>query len=260
MKYEVLRFKSEDRIARITLNRPDALNALNLQLLREIREVAEHLKDDPEVKLLIITGEGKAFCAGADLNMVNIAFGDWRQFSLVALEEFNQTILAVEQIPLPTIAMVNGFTFAGGIELCLACDFAIASEDAQIGDQHINYGIIGGPVYPQLTRRIGRQRALELTMTGRWLSGKEAQEIGLVYKAVPREKLEEETQKFASMFVDKNRDALINVKKAIKGSEHLSLVDAFEYALAQTRQHFSTSENARLGVKAFLEKEGPPKF
>ncbi len=122
--------------------------------------------------------------------------------------------IAIEEMPIPTIALVNGYALAGGLELLLSCDLAIAAEEARIGDQHSTFGLVGGSSPWQLPKRIGMQKALYLMYTGGRVSGKEAEELGIVYKAVPGEKLEEELEKLLAQLRDKSRDALEFIKKA----------------------------------------------
>lgn len=259
MTFKTLALSKENRIARVTLSRPEALNALSPELIEELLRVIEGVRDDPEVKALVITGQGRAFCAGADLKFIDHAFTDLALFKDY-LEKFDRVMLALEELPIPTIAVVNGFALAGGLELLLSCDIAIAAEDATIGDQHINYALSGATSNVQLPRRIGLQRALELLLTGRWLSGKEAEEIGLVYKAVPREKLEEEVEKILSHLRDKSREAFAAIKWAAKQGITMSLRESFEYCTLQTMQYFSTSDKPKAGVAAFVSKKEPPKF
>lgn len=259
MEYQTIEFQKQDRVARITLNRPEALNALSADLLNDLRCAFAAVRNDAEVKALVITGKGKAFCAGADLKGIDRFFEEFHLFREY-LDHFDSTILELEELPLVTIAVAQGQTFAGGLELLLACDLAIIDEEAPIGDQHMNFGLMGGPVNVQLPRRIGYQRALHLLYTGAWILGKEAEAIGLVYKAVPKDKLEEELEKILAQVRDRSRDAFIHIKKAVKYGTLLPLRDGFEYCGLQALTYFSTSDKPRQGVRAFVEKKGRPKF
>ena len=146
----------------------------------------------------MVRGEGRAFCSGADLIAMDAAFADHSRLSRY-LEEINACLFRLEELPVPVIAAVHGFVLAGGLELMLACDMAIAAEDARIGDQHVNFGLMpGGGSTQRLPRRIGMQRAMELLTTGRWLSGAEAAAWGLVLRAVPVEKLDQELEELLS--------------------------------------------------------------
>jgi len=259
MKLETLVYKKENRVGRVTLSRPEALNAISPQLLEDLERVMDEAAGDPEVKALVITGEGRAFSAGADLKHV-LGFFDSPAAFAEYLKNFNRVILKLEELPVVTLALVNGFAFAGGLELLLACDLAIAAEDATIGDQHINFALCGGPVHIQLPRRIGTQRALEHNLTGGWVTGRQAEAMGLVLRAVPRDKLEEEGEKLLAQLRDKSREAFAPIKRAVKRGVTMGLAEGFEYSGLQTLQYFNTSDNPRRGVQAFVEKKGPPKF
>ncbi len=259
MDYQTLLLKKDKGIATITLNRPGVLNALNPQLVHELKDAIEQTGAASDVKVVVITGAGKAFSAGADLEFLSKAFREWELLTQFR-DSFNETMLSLCSLPLPTIALVNGFAFAGGLEILLSCDFAIASEDAQIGDQHINYGLMGPVVPVLLPRLIGRSAALDLMMSGKWLTGKQAEGLGLVYRAVPRQRLEDEADKLASSFLDKSRDAFGYIKRVVKESSHLPLQNAFKYGGEQVSEYFAKSGDPRKGIGAFLDKKGPPKF
>lgn len=257
MKYGTVKQEARDRAAYITLNRPDALNAISRELLLDLKEALEETRMDESLKTVVVTGEGRAFSAGADLKFVVGIFDNPVSFRDY-LTLFNETISALENFPLPVIAAVNGFCFAGGIEMMLACDLAIVAEDARIGDQHMNFGLIGGPVFWQLLKRLGWQKSLELIVTGRWLTGKEAESYGLVLKAVPREKLMEEVEAILSQLRDKSRPGLVASKKALRLAREIpSREEAVEAVCQVTYQYITTEKEPREGVKAFLEKRAP---
>ena len=162
-------------IAEIRLNRPGALNSLNFPLLEEFEQALDRVREDKAVKVVVISGAGRAFCTGADLKSVIQLFDEWPRY-VAYLYRITDVFRKVEDLPLPTIARVHGYALAGGLELILCCDMAVASERAQIGDQHANVGLIaGGGGIPRLVRRIGKQSALHLLYTGARVSGVEAQ-------------------------------------------------------------------------------------
>ena len=149
---------------------------------------------DAGVKALVVRGQGRAFCAGADLVAMQESFADNASLRRY-LTSFNEVLFALEELPIPTIAVVHGHALAGGLEVLLSCDLVIAAEDARIGDQHINFGLMpGGGSTQRLPRKIGKQRAMELLFTGRWLTGQEAAEAGLVWRAVPLDELDRELE------------------------------------------------------------------
>lgn len=257
MELSTLKVKKKDRVAYITLSRPEALNAISPQVLADLRQAIGAVGSDPEVKAVVLTGEGRAFCAGADLKFVNTFLADIRAF-VDYLEAFNGTMEAIEECPLPVIAAVNGFAFAGGMELLMACDMAIAAEDARIGDQHQNFGLIGGPVMWQLPRRVGLSKAMELCLTGKWLTGKQAQEYGLVLKAVPKEKLMDEVEALLAQLRDKSRPGLIANKRALReAAKQASFGPGTRVGVSYTIQYMGSAEEPREGIRAFLEKRKP---
>ncbi|MEE9202293.1 MAG: enoyl-CoA hydratase/isomerase family protein [Dehalococcoidia bacterium] len=257
MELSTLKVVNKDRVAYITLSRPEALNAISPQVLDDLRQVIAAAGDDPEVKAVVLTSEGRAFCAGADLKYVSGFLADIRAF-VDYLEAFNATMEAIEECPLPVIAAVNGFAFAGGMELLMACDMAIAAEEAQIGDQHQNFGLIGGPVMWQLPRRVGMPRSMELCLTGKWLTGKEAQEYGLVLRAVPKEKLMDEVEALLAQLRDKSRPGLIANKRALKeAAKHASFGPGTRVGASYTIHYMGSADEPREGIQAFLEKRKP---
>ncbi len=171
MEYTNIKLEKENSVATVRLDRPEVLNALNLELLTELSCAVTEVGKDEGVKALVVRGEGSAFCAGADLTYFETAFGAPDQLNEF-IGQMNDCLFQLEELPLPVIALVHGFALAGGLELMLACDMTIAAEDACIGDQHVNFGLMpGGGSTQRLPRRVGMQRAMELLTTGRWLGG-----------------------------------------------------------------------------------------
>lgn len=257
MEINLVKVHKEDRAAYVTLNRPDKLNALSPELLDALRGVFSRLHDDQEIKAVVVTGAGRAFCAGADLARVEGFLRDIGVF-VDYMQKLNDTMSAVAEFPLPVIARVNGLAFAGGLELLLACDMAITTEDTQIGDQHQNFGIIGGPIHWQLPRHIGLQKAAEMCLTGKWLSGKEAESYGIVLRAVSADALDSEIEKLLDQLRDKARPALIANKKALKRCLTVpDFRDGVRMSAAFCIDYMSAAEEPRIGIKAFLEKRKP---
>jgi enoyl-CoA hydratase/carnithine racemase len=185
--------EDKEGVATLTLNRPDKLNAINIPLMVELRTHLDTIKHDPSVRCVMLTGAGRSFCAGHDLD--SIASGERapsRHFE-------PETIDALEQLPMPTIAKIRGHCFTGGLELALACDLLVASEDAKLGDTHGQWGL--APVWGmsvRLPERVGRSRAKELMFTSRRINGVEAAAIGLVDRAIPEAELEASVAELAA--------------------------------------------------------------
>ncbi len=255
MAYENIIFETEGNVAIIKFNRPKALNAINIDVVKDIQKALDEVESNPSLRVLILTGEGdKAFVAGADISlMVNLTPLQLREFS-VALHELG---FRMEGLSIPVIACVNGFALGGGTEIAMASDFIYASEDAKFGQPEINLGIIPGFGGTQrLPRLVGKGMAKELCMTGALISAQEAKEIGLVNKVFPADKLWEETMKTAKMLASKGKFSLMAVKRCIDRGYDLDLraacaVETDQFALCMA------SPDGREGMTAFLEKRKP---
>ena len=257
MQYNSIELAAADRVATITLNRPDALNALSPQMASELGHAAAAVAADESVKALVVRGAGRGFCAGADLLFFDRVFDDLALLPPY-VSDLNDAFLALEALPVPTIALVHGYALAGGMELMMACDLAIVAEDARIGDQHANFGLIpGGGSSQRLPRRVGLPRAMELFTTGRWLSGAEAADWGLALRAAPAASLDAELETLLSALRPKSRAGLARMKSLARASQHLPLRDGIALESATFTHHFATSPHPRAGIQAFKEKRQP---
>jgi enoyl-CoA hydratase len=249
-------YSVSDGIAEIRLNRPGALNSLNPPLLDELEDALSSVRSD-QAKALIISGAGRAFCTGADLKSVIALFDEWPRY-VDYLYRISDVFRQIENLPLPTIARVHGYALAGGLELILCCDMAIAAEDAMIGDQHANVGLIaGGGGIPRLVRRIGRQNAVHLLYTGAQVTGTQAERLGIVLKAVPSRELDDTISGLALDLSSKSRTSLSYMKRVVLAGADVPLVSALNEERAALLEYFSTSRHPREGIAAFLEKRKP---
>jgi 2-(1,2-epoxy-1,2-dihydrophenyl)acetyl-CoA isomerase/putative hydratase len=244
-EYKTIHFQSADNIAQITLSRPIKLNALNDTMLEELLACLQHVANNPEIKSLIITGAGdRAFCIGSDVSFLNEAFAtrNFKQFNTY-LNKVNSVFFALENLPIPVVAMVQGNARAGGFELILACDFVIVAETVQIGDVHTPFGHVPGGVCQRLSRKIGSQKAMDLVMSGRWISGSEALDLGIAIHSVPTASLAEFTYKYVTEnFIDKNRECLAYVKKNIVTGYDLPLRNAVQFEIQNYIEFLATSD------------------
>ena len=257
MEYSNIKLEKENGVATIRLNRPDALNALSPELLDELSNAVAGVGEDEGIKVLVLRGEGRAFCSGADLKSMDTAFGDPALLGRY-LRRLNACLFQLEDLPIPVIAVVHGFALAGGLELMLACDLALATEDARIGDQHINFGLMpGGGSTQRLPRRIGMQRAVELLTTGRWLSGVEAASWGLVLRAVPNDALDQELEGLLAALRTKSRPGLGWIKSVTHRGQDLALRDGVAVESMAFVQYVATSSHPKEGIQAFKEKRQP---
>jgi enoyl-CoA hydratase len=257
VEYTNIKLAKENGIATLRLNRPGALNALSPELLAEFSHAVAGVAEDESIKALVVRGEGRAFCAGADLIFFQAAFNRPDQLTEY-LRSLNGCLFQLEELPVPTIAVVHGYALAGGLELMLACDLALAAEDARLGDQHANFGLMpGGGSTQRLPRRIGMQRAMELLTTGRWLSGVEAAAWGLVLRAVPAASLDDELEKLAAPLRGKSRAGLGWIKSVARRGQDLPLRDGIALESETFVQYVITSPHPREGIQAFKEKRQP---
>lgn len=256
MEYERIILEKKDRIAKITLNRPKEMNALDDVAHRELQKVFLELEKDPEVRAIVITGAGKAFCAGADLKLA-VSLTD-KPVELAAFGQmFYDTFAIMDNLAKPIIGMINGIALAGGVELLESCDIVIASEDAKIGDQHANFGLLpGGGGSQRLPRLVGVRKAMELLLTGDAISAKEAEAIGLINHAVPADKLEEVTMEMARKLADRSPMASKAIKQLVNKGMQVDLYTGIMLEKGFSALHAPTADRKE-GFQAFMEKRKP---
>lgn len=251
--FRMLRYAVEDGVAIVTVNRPDALNALNDELLLELSFAFELAEADLAVRALVLTGEGRAFVAGADignLNALSDAFGG-REAALAGQDVMN----SLAALPIPTVAAVNGFALGGGLELALACDLRVASPKAKLGLPEVGLGLIPGYGGTQrLPRLVGMGRALELIYTGRHVGAEEALAFGLVNRVA--EDALAAAKELAAQIVKNAPVALGLAKEAVVRGLDVTLNQGLEIE-ADLFGMVSTTEDMKEGTSAFLAKRSP---
>jgi 3-hydroxypropionyl-coenzyme A dehydratase len=251
---ETIQVKLEPPIAWVYLNRPDRLNAINEKMIDELRQALTDLENNQDVRVIVITGTGKAFCAGADITQFTQLNGytAWR-----FAKKGRGLMDFIESLSKPTIAMINGYALGGGLEIALACDIRIAAEEAQLGLPEINLGIYPGFGGTQrLVRVVGKGRAMELMLTGDRIPAKEAERIGLVNKVVPLAELEKATRELAMKLAKKPPVSIAIIKLMVnKGAEAAQDI-GLEMESLGWGVVFST-EDQKEGVNAFLNKREP---
>ncbi len=255
MAYENIIFETEGNVGIIKFNRPEALNAINPDVLSETQDALNRIEADPAIKVLVLTGEGdKAFVAGADIaHMVKLNPLQSKAFA----RDGHELGFRLESLPIPVIACVNGFALGGGTEIAMASDFIYASEKAKFGQPEINLGVMPGFGGTQrLPRLVGKGMAKELCMTGAMISAQEAKEIGLVNKVFPPDKLWEETMKTAQLIATKGKVTLKAVKECINRGLDVDLRDGC-YMEMDAFGLCATSPDKKEGMEAFLEKRKP---
>lgn len=255
MPYENVILKKEDYLAIVIINRPNALNALNKQTLEELNDAIEDIKNDPVIKVAIITGAGnKAFVAGADIAyMQNLSVQEARAFA-----EYGQRVLrTIETMEKPVIAAINGYALGGGCELAMACDIRLAAENAVFGQPEVGLGIppgLGGT--QRLSRLVGEGRAKELIFTGDSIKADEAYRIGLVNHVYPAAELEEQAKKMAQKIARQSAMAVGYSKYAINKGMQVDIDTGMSIESSAFGICFSGADQ-REGMSAFLEKRKP---
>lgn len=250
MAFETIIVEVEDHVALIRLNRPDALNALNTQLLKELCRALEDADGNDKVRCIVVTGSEKAFAAGADIKeMSSKGFGEVFNENLFA--EASNRITAIRK---PIIAAVSGYALGGGCELAMACDFIIAADTARFGQPEINLGVIAGMGGTQrLTRFVGKSKAMDMNLTGRFMDAEEAERSGLVSRVVPAKKLIEEALAVAQKIAEKSMITVMAAKEAVNRSYETTLAEGILFERRVFHSMFAT-EDQKEGMAAFMEK------
>ena len=243
----------DDFVASVTLNRPEQLNTFNTPLARELVDVLEGLDREKRVRVIIIKGQGKAFCAGID---VKEFFGKTTMEYRAWVELMEKPLISISQLRKPVIAQVQGVAAANGAGLVAAADLAVAAQNARIGLTAINVGLnCVGPVIP-VSRSVGRKRALEMLFFGELVKAETALEMGLVNKVVPADDLDGETRRWAARLAKKSPVAMQIAKQAFYASADMTYQHAFEY-MNEAFARLCSTEDAKEGVSAFVDRRKP---
>jgi enoyl-CoA hydratase len=246
--------KLEGRVALLTVTRPEKMNALNGEVRCALVGALDDLRDDDDVRALVLTGAGdKAFIAGADIG----EFKDQTPVDQYRSMQSGNIYSALEAYPKPVIAMINGYCLGGGCELAMACDIRIAASGARLGQPEMNLGLIpGGGGTQRLPRLVGEGRAMKLVMTGEMISGDEAADMGLVDEVADDADLEDRTLELARTIASKSPVALQAAKESILAARRTSLDEGLKFERGWFSLLFSTRDKEE-GVEAFLDKREP---
>lgn len=251
--YETLIVEIEDHIGLIRLNRPEALNALNSQMLGELASVLKSMGESDTVRVIVLTGSEKAFAAGADISEMS-------QKSFVEMfssDYFEPETDAIMRCRKPIIAAVAGYALGGGCELAMMCDFIIAADTAKFGQPEINLGVVAGIGGTQrLTKFVGKSKSMEMHLTGRFMDAEEAERSGLVSRIVPAKKLVEDAMATAAKIAEKSTLTTMAVKEAVNRAYETTLREGLIFERRLFHSLFATEDQSE-GMAAFLEKREP---
>ncbi|MEB3031548.1 enoyl-CoA hydratase [[Mycobacterium] nativiensis] len=250
--YETILVEADGRVGTITLNRPQALNALNSQVMNEVTTAAAEFDADPGIGAIIITGSAKAFAAGADIKeMADLSFAE------VFAADFFAAWSKLAAVRTPTIAAVAGHALGGGCELAMMCDLLIAADTAKFGQPEIKLGVLPGMGGSQrLTRAIGKAKAMDLILTGRTIDAAEAERAGLVSRVVPADDLLAEANKVAATIAGMSLSAARMAKEAVNRAFESTLAEGLLYERRLFHSAFATDDQTE-GMAAFTEKRKP---
>jgi enoyl-CoA hydratase/carnithine racemase len=243
----------------ITLNRPDQMNAVDWETCREIARAIGELEGDDSVRVIAVTGSGRAFSAGGDMDRYRDLQRDAENFPIF-LREAQEMVIRMHRSAKPCLALVNGLAIAGGFELILACDVVFAARSARLGDAHLNFGQVGGGgVLTMLTRTVGLNRARELILSGRLLEAEEAREWGLVNRVVDGAELLDAAIEFTKGVAAKSALGVAHAKRILNTSmwNGTGMEMGFELELETVLRYCLTSHDAPEGLEAFAAKRRP---
>jgi len=249
MAFETILLDIHGKVGLITLNRPQALNALNAQIVGEINQALDQLERDPNIGCVVLTGSAKAFAAGADIKeMAEL------QYPQIYVDDLFSDSDRIANRRKPIIAAVSGFALGGGCELAMMCDFILAADNARFGQPEINLGVLPGMGGTQrLTRAVGKAKAMELCLTGRLMGAEEAERAGLVARIVPQAELVEEALKVAATIASKSIPVSMMVKESVNRAFEVTLSEGVRFERRVFHAAFAT-EDQKEGMAAFIAK------
>ncbi len=259
MNYDTIIVNDQDRHVAITLNRPEALNSISPAMIDDLNAALDGLEDRRQLCALSITGQGRAFCAGADLKAAKARMdgADAGEVNSNFLDGLRRLLLRIEGFPVPVVAAVNGLALAGGLEMVLACDLVVAAASAKLGDAHANYGLVpGGGSSVRLPRKIGPTRAKQLIFSGDFLPAETLMQWGLVNKVVPDGGLGAAVDELVGTLAQRSPIGLRRMKRMIDDGLEQSLPAALRYELSLNALHVDSHDRME-GLAAFAEKRKP---
>jgi len=254
--FNTILYEKREQVAWVTFNRPEVHNAFNVELIEEMTEAVHRVKEDGAVRVVVLTGSGKSFCAGADLNWLREIVGYSFKQNLEESRALADVLFQLYALPKPTIAMVNGTAVGGGTGFLSACDIVVAAEAAAFGLSEVKIGLVPAAISPYVIRKIGESKAREYFLTGKRILARKAQEIGLVNEVVPLEKLSESVDRLIENLLTSGPEAMACCKELITRTSHARIEDVKEFT-ANMIAGLRVSKEGQEGMSSFLEKRKP---
>ena len=256
MKYETIVFSKDGKIARIFLDRPAVHNSFNSTMIKELSAVFKKIKADKSIRVVVLSGKGKSFCAGADINWLREIIDFSFEQNLKESLQLAEVLHKIYTLPKATVAMVNGAAIGGGIGFLSACDISVASEDAKFGLSEVKIGLVPAAISPYVVRRIGEGKAREYFLTGKRISAKKALEIGLINEVVTLKRLKKTVDDTADLLLSSGPDAIAACKELIHKVPEMNFDKVKKYT-ARMIANLRISEEGQEGMASFLEKRKP---
>ena len=255
-EYQTILFQPRGEVLHLYLNRPQVHNAFNATMIAELDEALERASQNKSLRVIVLSGQGKSFCAGADLNWMKEIIHYSFQQNLEESLQLAEVLYKLYALPKPTVAMVNGTAIGGGTGFISACDIAVASEEAKFGLSEVKIGLVPAAISPYVIRRIGEARAREYFLTGKRISAAKAWEIGLINEVVPKDELRKKVEKIIELLLSSGPEALARCKLLIQKVPQMSFEEAKNFT-AQMIAQLRVSPEGQEGMSAFLEKRKP---
>lgn len=256
-EFQTILVSQDGPVVRITLNRPQVHNAFNEAMVQELRQAFEAVCREQELRVVILTGQGKSFCAGADLNWMRKVKDYSFEDNLKESRSLAELMYAIYALPLPTIARVNGAAIGGGAGLLAACDLVIAAQTAKFSLSEVKLGLVPAVISPYVIRRVGESACREFFLTGERLTAEKALQFGLINKVVPLEELNQAVDGQVAQLLTSGPKALSTCKEILRKVPRMSFAEAKAYT-AEIIASLRISEEGQEGMSAFLEKRKPP--
>jgi methylglutaconyl-CoA hydratase len=255
-KFQTIRLGVDGEVARITLARPEVHNAFNAVMIGELAQAFDRVKAEDSVRVVVLTGEGKSFCAGADIKWMREIIDYSYDQNLAESLQLAEALHKLYALPKPTVAMVNGTAIGGGNGFLSACDIAVASEDAQFGLSEVKIGLVPAAISPFVIRKIGESKAREYFLTGKRITAQKAYEIGLINQVVPLYYLRDTVDELVGLLLTSGPEALANCKELIFQVPQMSLEEVKQFT-ARMIANLRISEEGQEGMASFIEKRKP---